>query len=663
MPQRSADIRLTGTDTKNLLAFFQASRFRLIIQFLQLFCIFGFTIRLALTITSWQQIDHTVGQLAAIFTIGLYYDMACALYWAVPITLYLICMPANIFTGKWHRNLLHLFFFCIIYILGFSALAEWFFWDEFGVRFNFIAVDYLVYTNEVIGNIMESYPIPMLLSVIAVISLAIYLLCRRTFSATLIREWQKAPTTLWQRGKEGSVFLLLPVLCFGMVNQSATDIFTNRFDKELASDGVYQLFAAFNNNSLDYKSFYLSQDEETVFTGLRRQLQTNDTVFKTTQPVDITRTINQSGPATKPNVVLVMMESMSAEYLGAFNSDLGWTPNLDRLAREGMLFTNLYATGTRTVRGMEAVTLSTPPTPGRSMVKRPDNSGMFSMGYVFKEKGYDRTFFYGGFGYFDNMNAFFGGNGFDIVDRAALEPDEISFANIWGVCDEDIYRRAIKDFDRSHRNGKPFFGYLMTTSNHRPYTYPEGKIDVPSHTGRVGGVKYSDYAIGAFIKEASLHPWFDNTIFVFVADHCAGSSGRQELPLYRYRIPLIIYGPQLIQPTVNDTMASQIDVAPTLFGLLNWSYQSKFMGKNILSKDFTPRAFVGNYQKLGYIKNSILTILTERGVADQFRIENETLQDAQLQKIPPDQQLVNEAIDYYQGASLLNDKRLNRWDN
>ncbi len=661
MPQLSADNRSNAATNINIRAFFQASRFRLIMHFLLLFSIFAFASRLALTIVSWAQIDHTAGQLAAIFAIGLYYDLVCALYCAVPITLYLIFIPANIFTSKWHRNILHLLLFAIIYILGFSTLAEWFFWDEFGVRFNFIAVDYLIYTTEVIGNIRESYPIPLLLSLIFIGSLALYYLSRRIFTSTLISEWQKAPSNLRQRFKEGGVFLLLPILSFFFVSATTTDIFSNRFDKELASNGVYQLFAAFNNNTLDYKTFYQNMGEEEVFTELRQQLQTEQTVFKNTQPVDITRTISHSGPEKKPNVVLVMMESMSAEYLGAFNSHRGWTPNLDRLAREGMLFTNLYATGTRTVRGMEAVTLSTPPTPGRSTVKRPNNSGMFSMGFVFQEKGYDRTFFYGGYGYFDNMNSFFSGNGFNIVDRASLQPQEITFANIWGVCDEDMYRRAIKDFDNSYRQGNPFFGYLMTTSNHRPYTYPEGKIDIPSHTGRSGGVKYSDYAIGEFMQEASLHPWFNNTIFVFVADHCAGSSGRQELPLYRYRIPLIIYGPQLIIPTINNTIASQIDVAPTLFGMLNWNYQSKFMGKNILSDDFTPRAFVGNYQKLGYVKNNVLTILTERGAADQYRISAETLQDEKLKKVTDEEQLTKEAIAYYQGASLLNDKKLNRW--
>ena len=646
---------------RNLIGLFQASRFRIVLQFLQLFCIFGFATRLALTVKSWAQIDHSAMQILEIFAIGLYYDLACALYLAVPITIYLICMPAGIFTSKWHRNSLHILFFGFIYILGFSALAEWFFWDEFGVSFNFIAVDYLIYTNEVIGNIMESYPVPMLLSVICILATAIYLLSRRSFGANLIREWQKAPSTLLQRAKEGCVFLILPLLCFGFVDQSATDIFANRFDKELAKDGIYQLFAAFNDNSLDYKSFYRQLDQKTVITGLRQRLQTGNAVFTNNDPVDITRTITQSTPEIKPNVILVMMESMSAEYLAAFNSDNDWTPNLDRLAQEGLLFTNIYATGTRTVRGMEAVTLSIPPTPGRSIVKRPDNTGMFSMGQVFAAKGYDRTFFYGGYGYFDNMNAFFGGNDFNIVDRASLDTEEISFANIWGVCDEDMYRRALKDFDNSFRKGKPFFGYLMTTSNHRPYTYPEGKIDIPSHTGRSGGVKYADYAIGVLMKEASLHPWYNNTIFVFVADHCAGSSGRQELPLYRYRIPLIIYGPKLVRPAVNDTLASQIDVAPTLFGMLHWSYRSKFMGANILSKDFVPRAFVGNYQKLGYVKNNILTILTDRDTVDQYRISHETLQDVQLAKIPPDQEIISETIDFYEGASLLNDMHLNRW--
>ena len=641
---------------------FRRDRFGIYFNFLGLYLLYSFVLRTALTFRSWGQIGHSPLLLLKIFSIGMLFDLVSGSYVLIPFTIYLLVVPRSIFISRWNSWLMGGMFFVALYGLGISTMAEWLFWSEFGTRFNFIVVDYIVYTHEVLGNIWESYPIPLMLGGLFLLTGLVLIAARNGLSRFFLVGQKREQFFAGLGGKEGIVFLLLPVFFFFSVSSAMTSSMPGRYEKELAENGLYQLFRAFRTNSLDYQTFYKTQDPAKVSTTLRTLLDNGKDQFVSKKLLDQERQIVSSGPEKKPNVVLVMMESMSAEFLKAFGNTSGITPNLDHLAKSGLLFTDFYATGTRTVRGIEAVTLSVPPTPGRSIVKRPDNAGMFSVGNVFGSKGYARTFFYGGYGYFDNMNAFFSGNGFKIVDRNSLSADEIGFANIWGVCDEDLFRRAIKDFDKSFQKDKPFFGYLMTTSNHRPYSYPDGRIDIASHEGRAGGVKYADYAIGEFIKEAKSRPWFDNTIFVFVADHCAGSAGREELPVYRYRIPLIFYSPKLIKPATNNSLASQIDVAPTLFAMMNWSYRSKFMGQNILGKEFVPRAFIGNYQKLGYVKNNVLTILTERGIADQFKIHDETLQNVQLEEVKPAEKLVNEAIAYYQGASLINRNRLNRRD-
>ena len=161
------------------------------------------------------------------------------------------------------------------------------------------------------------------------------------------------------------------------------------------------------------------------------------------------------------------------------------------------------------------------------------------------------------------MNTFFGGNGFDIVDRGRgylfgdsftakrtnIKDNEIQFENAWGVCDEDIYKQVIKEADKSYSNKKPFFNFIMTTSNHRPYTYPNNKIDIPSGTGRNGAVKYTDFAIGEFINKIKNKPWYNNTVIVFMADHCASSAGKWELNVDKYHIPAIIYNLPNIEPS------------------------------------------------------------------------------------------------------------------
>ncbi len=241
----------------------------------------------------------------------------------------------------------------------------------------------------------------------------------------------------------------------------------------------------------------------------------------------------------------------------------------------------MYAAGNRTVRGLEAVTLCLPPTAGESVVKREDNKNKFSTGSIFKRKGYNVKFMYGGDAFFDNMQDFYSGNGYEIVDKGSFSPEEITFSNVWGVCDEDMYNKAIKVMSLEAKDNKPFFNHIMTVSNHRPFTYPNNKIDIPGDIkSRDGGVKYTDYASRKFFEMASKQPWFKNTVFVIVADHCASSAGKTQLPLDKYRIPAFIYSPGK-KPAECNKLMSQIDLMPTLFGLLHFNYQSKFFGQDV----------------------------------------------------------------------------------
>jgi phosphoglycerol transferase MdoB-like AlkP superfamily enzyme len=346
--------------------------------------------------------------------------------------------------------------------------------------------------------------------------------------------------------------------------------------------------------------------------------------------------------------VLVSIESFSAEFMQAFGNRQALTLNMDKLAREGLLFTKMYATGTRTVRGLEALTLSVPPTPGHSIVKRPHNDHLFTVGEVFKTQGYEPLYLYGGYSYFDNMKEFFSGNGYTVIDRSALKPEEIHFENIWGVADEDLFSLTLRELDQRHAAGGKFFAHVMTTSNHRPFTYPAGRIDIPSRTGRDGGVKYTDWAIGNFIERARNKPWFNDTVFVLVADHTHKGRGRQELPIENYHIPCIIYAPAHVTPRQIDTIASQIDVAPTLLGLLNVSYRTKFFGHDILREGQQhQRALMANYQTVGYYERGRMVELKPNA---RYRV----VDAGTGRELPMDDlshHLVDEAISYYQLAS------------
>ncbi len=261
-------------------------------------------------------------------------------------------------------------------------------------------------------------------------------------------------------------------------------------------------------------------------------------------PRDLRRRVRNAGEALHYNVIQITVESLSGHYLGRARRNEGLTPRLDALARDGLLFTNFYATGTRTVRGMEALTLSVPPTPGESIVKRPHNGDLFTLGSVFRERGYDTVFLYGGFGYFDNMNAFFSGNGYRVVDRSSVPADADPLRQRLGRRRRGSLLLGARRGGRAHARGQPFHHFVMTTSNHRPFTYPDGRIDIPSHSGRAGRGEVHRLGDRRFPRrgaQASVvrpHDLRDRRRSLR-EQRGAHRPARSQ----RYRIPLIVYAP------------------------------------------------------------------------------------------------------------------------
>lgn len=620
------------------------SRFGLVILLVQLVIFISVCTRILLFTIAFSQIEGSISTLAGIFLIGIFYDILNACWFVLPLFLYLWLLPSKLFHKKGHLYFIHLLFYLFIYGLLFNGVSEWFFWDEFNSRFNFIAVDYLVYTNEVIGNIRQSYPVEWILLFLCLASAALTYFVSPAIKQSLISRIRFKERSVYFLGY---VFLLTSI--FFLSKNEWRKFSTNTYANELAGNGLYELFAAYLNNEIDYDQFYKKDNIQVAFQNLRTQIKTPESEFIDNDPYSITRRITNTGPEKKLNVVLISVESLSASFLSDFGNTENITPNLDSLAQKSLLFTNLYATGTRTVRGLEALSISVPPTPGQSIVRRPKNENLFSLGKVFKDKGYQSKFIYGGYGYFDNMGYFFTNNHYEVVDRTKIAKKDIDYENIWGVADENLFTLAIKEIDKTTEAGQPVFTHIMTTSNHRPYTYPEGRIDIPSHTNRAGAVKYTDFALGQFIRTVKSKPWFDNTLFIIVADHCASSAGKTDLPINQYQIPLLIYAPQHIKPGKMNRLMSQIDLAPTILGLLHFSYESKFYGYDIFQLEpGRERAFISTYQNLGYIRQDTMIILKPQNITETV-ISNS--KDGSSHVIASNKALTTQAISWYQTAS------------
>lgn len=520
-----------------------------------------------------------------------------------------------------------------IFILSFIGFCEITFWNEFHSRFNFIAVDYLIYTNEVLANIMESYPmVPILIGLAIFSAVMTYLFTRIKF-----KEWSR-PAFF----QPMMVFVLLGIvlpcaLTFGV--EPWLEYHDENFhDDQLSRNGVIEFVRAFRSNKIDYKSFYPTLSDEAVHKIQGQSPLPNPA-------------LNLNHPLNKPNVVVIVVESLGAKFIEPLGGFKNITPNLNQLSSDSIFFENFYATGTRTVRGLEAINLSVPPTPGYAVVKRPNHKNLYSMGNTFKNNGYDPIFLYGGNGFFDNMNSFFSGNGFQVVDEDHFESKEISFKNAWGVCDEDLFNKALSILDKRQGNS-PFLLFMLTTSNHRPFTYPEGKIDIPSGTSRAGAVKYTDFAIGDFLRKSQNHKWAKNTVFVIVADHSTEGRGRFDLEMTDFHIPLWIYSPHFIQPQKISRLSSQIDLLPTMIHLLNLKDNSPFFGKSILNTNWKEeRAFIGNYQFVGFYKDKLLTTLGPNKIVRNFSFDP----TSKRQEATDQEGATNEAISYYQLASEMLD--------
>ncbi len=578
-----------------------------------------------------------VGTVAKIFATGLHLDLFVAVFTTLPLLFWFWMIR-----DRWFGKLLHrIIFIGAVFVFWavqiFLFFTEYYFFDEFKSRFNTVAVDYLLYPTEVFGNIRDSYPLYRVVAVCVALSAVWCVLAFRYFRTTWIGSRGASGrflrfaacvvicTLLWvSLNPQASMVPSLDVHASNFLpnwisaHTEAPRISSDRTLNEIAGNGSLSFVDAFITHDLDYASYYRTVPRDEAYERVRKLLAEPGAEF-VGDKYSIRRTVAGDPSRPKLNVVILLEESLGSEFWGCLGSSKALTPEMDKLATdEGLLFTNIYACGNRTVRGFEGVLSSFPPLPGDSIVKRDRSENVESIARVLKRDGYSTIFFYGGRGLFDSMSPYALRNGWDrfLEHDPPLHDDfpHPNFTTVWGVSDEEVFARAIEEFRQLNDAGKPFLGTVMSVSNHKPYTYPRGRIpddpEKPKST-RAKAVKYSDWCLGQFFKAAKKEAFWTNTVFVVVADHGARVYGRQEIPIHSYEIPLVILGPATVKvPQRLGMLGSSLDVSPIILGLIGRPYETMFLGRDLLrDSPESGRALLNHNRDIGMFANDQMVVL------------------------------------------------------
>ena len=535
--------------------------------------------RLVLWVRFGIEADVGISQLPYVAAAGSVNDAVESLYLFAPFAVYTLLLPDHWFRSRVNRVLLFTAFTLTVAGLIYLTATEYFFFEEFDARLNIVAYDYLAFPTEVFTDIWDAYPVLTVLGIAITLAAATLLLLRNRIQAGFDHV-VKFPDRL----ATFVPYCIALVLAVALYPTDALSLSSNRVANELLQNGSSSFFRAVRTSDIDYEAYYSSARPADNLRLLEMELSSDGARFTQLPAGKLNRFHLARGDGRgRLNVVVVVSESFGAEFSKLYGSRKDWTPNFDAYAQQGLWFSNTYASGTRTVRGLEAITASFPPIPTVSILHRPGNQDIATWGAVMNSLGYQSSFLYGGYGYFDDMNSFFSSNGFRVLDRTDI--DQVRFENVWGVADEDLFDRAITDFGEQYAAGKPFFSIIMTTSNHKPFTFRTGLESegiLAAGGGRQSGVRYADYALGYFLRESRKQPWFEDTVFVVVADHGARVYGKMEIPLETYEIPLMIYSPKHLAPHQIDTLMTQIDIAPTVLGLLGLPYEAPFFGVDVM---------------------------------------------------------------------------------
>jgi phosphoglycerol transferase MdoB-like AlkP superfamily enzyme len=586
-----------------------------------------------LLLIAWQyprvgSVEHAL----TVLMFGLRFDLiVLCLLWIVPALLLLFLPRTKILNGL-SSVTARLWLMLSTIIVLFMEMSTPAFIDQYDTRPNRIFFEYLETPVEGVTSALYEYPWHFVVAFILLGLLIRYLLNfnRRIFSD--LKPWPVLAR-----------IILLPLLLvfFGVGIRSSFDhrpanpsiaAFSNdQLVNKLGLSSMYTvLTAAYNLRHEDSASSVYGEMAPEKMVSLVRLHSLNNPASFVEDATSTWHRQNATNRSQPGNLVIILEESLGAGFVGSLGG-IGVTPEIDKLAQQGLWFSRLYATGTRSARGIEAVTAGFPPSPSRSVLKLGlAQQNFVTLASILKRNNYDTQFIYGGESHFDNMAGFFLANGFDrVTDQNDYENPR--FRGTWGVSDEDLFDRVDQELMRGSAN--PQFILAFSSSNHTPFEFPDNTIELHDAEKNTvnNAVKYADYAVGRFFDKARTRPYWDNSFFLVVADHDDRVHGAALVPIDKFHIPGVIIGPG-IEPATHDKPASQIDLIPTLLDTLGISSTHPMIGHNLrqLPADFAGRAMMQYDNNHAYMSGNDVVIHIPEKAPQQFSYETGELKQTPL---------------------------------
>ena len=598
--------------------------------------------RFGLVLWQWPRVAAVNG-VWRVLGLGIRMDMILICYLLIPIALGMFLFPVRLNSKSIWQKLSSVWLSFWVVFMVFMEAATPPFILQYDLRPNRVFVEYLNHPKEVALTIWGGFRLQLLAALL--LTAAMIFVSRRIFRAPV------KPLPQWSIWKRLVVFpLVLCVLFTGgrssfdhrPANPSTAAFSSDHLVNELCLNSAYSvLYSIYRlKDEKNTIKIYPRMKKEEIVQRMRHEMMLPTAAFVS----EDVPTLHQQKATTvrqKPmNLVIILEESLGAQYVESLGGK-PFTPELDKLAKQGLWFKQLYATGTRSIRGIEAVTTGFLPSPARGVIKLGlAQQGFFTLARILKKAGYRSDFIYGGESHFDNMRGFLLANGFDrVIDENNY--DRPNFRGTWGVSDGDLFRRTDEELTRHGDN--PFFALVFTSSNHSPYDIPE--IPVVNSAAKRGtadnAIKYADYALGEFFRKARVSDYWDNTLFLVVADHDDVVKGPSLIPIEHFHIPGLILG-GTIKPGTFDKIASQADLAPTLLSLMGINSEHPMPGYDLLQlpEEFPGRAIMQYGSTHAYMRGDQVVVHAQNKPAQQFTFSAGNL----IPVRQPDQELAKDAL-------------------